>query len=69
MMSCLLWFLDQYRSRLLSALTQLEVLDGVNLQGESVSSFDVLADIPGNIAFQEQFNIDMPNIRMIYTCI
>lgn len=39
--------IDQYRSRLLSALTQLEVLDGVNRLGESVSSFDVLADIPG----------------------
>ncbi|XP_065936571.1 leucine-rich repeat and coiled-coil domain-containing protein 1 isoform X1 [Magallana gigas] len=39
--------LDRYRSRLLSALTQLEVLDGVNRLGESVSSFDVLADIPG----------------------
>uniref|UniRef100_A0A8W8KGC5 Leucine-rich repeat and coiled-coil domain-containing protein 1 n=1 Tax=Magallana gigas TaxID=29159 RepID=A0A8W8KGC5_MAGGI len=39
--------LDKYRSRLLSALTQLEVLDGVNRLGESVSSFDVLADIPG----------------------
>ncbi|XP_062611366.1 leucine-rich repeat and coiled-coil domain-containing protein 1-like isoform X2 [Saccostrea cucullata] len=39
--------LDQYRSRLLSALTQLEALDGVNRHGGAVSSFDVLSDIPG----------------------
>ncbi|XP_056008134.1 leucine-rich repeat and coiled-coil domain-containing protein 1-like [Ostrea edulis] len=37
----------QYRSKLLTALTQLEALDGVDRCGEAIRGYEVLADIPG----------------------
>lgn len=47
LMKMLFLLTDQYRSRLLSALAQLEALDGLNRHGNPVHCSDVLADIPG----------------------
>lgn len=47
---CIHWYfivLVQYRSKLLTALTQLEALDGVDHCGEAIRGYEVLADIPG----------------------